>query len=69
MVYSFMADSGAESSLVREVNRDILSRTNAFAGLTVVGIGGMVQPLGGGFIDLIFPGFRIKQIDPQMALQ
>jgi hypothetical protein len=45
-VYSFMVESGAKSSLVRDADRDILSRTNEFAGLTVVGIGGMVQPLG-----------------------
>jgi len=64
-----MVDSGAESSLVREADRDILSRTNEFAGLTVVGIGGTVQPLGGGFIDFIFQGYRIRNIDPLLALQ
>ncbi len=45
-VYSFIVDSGAESSLVRASDRDILTRTNEFAGLTVIGIGGMVQPMG-----------------------
>ena len=54
-VYSFMVDSGAESSLVRESDRDIFTRTNEVAGLTVAGIGGLVQPLGGGFICLHLP--------------
>ncbi len=58
--YSFMVDTGAESSLVREVDRDILTRTSEFAGLTVHDIGGTVQPLGGGFIDISFPGFRVR---------
>ena len=37
-----MADYGAEPSLIYECDRDFLSRTSEFAGLTAVGIGGEV---------------------------
>ena len=33
------------------------------------GIGGTVQPLGGGFVDFYFPGFRVRGLDPVKALQ
>ncbi len=54
----------AESFLIRECNWDILLRTNEFTGLTVIGIGGAVQPFGGGFIDFVFPGYRFQALNP-----
>ena len=60
--YSFIVDTGAESSLVTHKDRDILTRGGGFAGVTVMGIGGKVNPLGGGVLDFVFPGSRVKPI-------
>ena len=64
-----MVDSGAESSLSSHADRDLLVRTGEFHGMQVRGIGGAVPPLGGGFIDFVFPGFRVKPMNAQLALQ
>jgi hypothetical protein len=64
-----MVDSGAESSLISHSDRDLLVRTGDYHGMTVRGIGGAVAPLGGGFIDFVFPGHRVKPMNPQLALQ
>ena len=67
--YKLMVDSGAESSLISHADRDLLVRTGEFQGMQVRGIGGAVPPLGGGFIDFVFPGFRVKPMNAQLALQ
>jgi hypothetical protein len=59
--YAFLVDTGAESSLVTFADRDILTRAG-FAGLPVIGIGGGCQPMGGGLLDFIFPGSRVRPL-------
>ena len=59
--YAFVIDTGAESSLVTFADRDVLTRAG-FAGLPVIGIGGGCQPLGGGLLDFVFPGSRVRPL-------
>ena len=54
--YDFIIDTGAESSLVLNKDRGVLTRPGGFNGVSVEGIGGRIAPLGGGMIDFVFPG-------------
>ena len=58
--YEFMMDSGAETSLIKVSDSDVLLRTDTFKGHSVSGVGGPVASLGGGYIDFAFPGYRVK---------
>ena len=59
--YSFVVDMGAESSLVTFADRDVLTSAG-IAGLPVIGIGGGCQPMGGGLLDFVFPGTRVRPL-------
>ena len=60
---------GAESSLVAERDRSAISRSGGFNGNAVVGIGGRMEAIGGGLLDFVFPGRRVKPLDPKAVLQ
>ena len=67
--YSLMVDSGAESSLIAERDRGAICRDGGFAGNAVIGIGGRMEAIGGGVLDFVFPGHRVKPLDAKAVLQ